>query len=132
MTSARCVCDIAFVLKSWQPVVLDQTLYQHRMMLTTRSLLVFIILFTCRVDGSEEPQGPGGAVAEQPNDAIGSKSPASPSASEAEVGLESERQQNSQNLRSGWGYGRHPGSYTGRGGPNQPPARPPVAMGPRR
>lgn len=110
------------------------------MMLTTRSLVLFTVLFTCRGDSTEgtgvAPPGDVAVLAAPGSEAIGSKAGDSQTAEntpEAEKAkFESKQSKDSSasatsaasaasaaspavatpQLRARWGYGRHPGSWS--------------------
>ena len=117
----------------------SQIAWADRIMLTTRSLFlftIFTVLFTCQGDSTEgtgvahAPPGdvavlaaPGSEASEKAGDSENSH-PAAPAASAAPVAPQ---------LRSGWGHGRHPGSWSPTN--NRRPVPKPLknhAMGPRR
>ena len=121
-------------------------------MLTIRSLFLFTVLFTCRGDSTEgtgvasgdvaalaapapDRSGAGDAGNSHPEaeaaeaeafeskDSKASAAPAVPAAAVA-----------TPQLRSGWGHGRHPGSWspTNNRRPPPKPLKNTAAMGPRR
>ena len=117
-------------------------------MLTIRSLFLFTVLFTCRGDSTEGTgvaSGDVAALAAPPSDRSGAgdsgNSHPEAEAAEAEA-FESKDSKASAaaapaatpQLRSGWGHGRHPGSWspTNNRRPPPKPLKNTAAMGPRR
>lgn len=125
-------------------------------MLTTRSLFlftIFTVLFTCRGDSTEGTgvAPPGDVAIAAPGSEASEKAGDSENSHPAPEAFESKESKDSAasaasaaapaapvaapQLRSGWGHGRHPGSWSPRSPNDRRPMPKPLknhAMGPRR